>query len=51
MDDQAAWLDGSTLAYAQQHDDGTKDLWSVPADGSGKPRLLLRNAHSPAALG
>ncbi|MBB4987303.1 hypothetical protein [Streptomyces nymphaeiformis] len=51
VDDQAAWLDGSTLAYAQQHDDGTKDLWSVPADGFGKPRLLLRNAHSPAALG
>ncbi|MEU6619754.1 hypothetical protein ABZ926_03025 [Streptomyces litmocidini] len=51
VDDQAAWLDGSTLAYAQQHDDGTKDLWSVPADGTGKPRLLLRNAHSPAALG
>lgn len=51
VDDQAAWLDGATLGYAQQHDDGTKDVWSVPADGSGKPRLLLRNAHSPAALG
>ncbi|WP_225320783.1 TolB-like translocation protein [Streptomyces luteolifulvus] len=51
VDDQAAWLDNSTLAYAQQHDDGTKDVWSVPADGSDKPKLLLRNAHSPAALG
>ncbi|WP_367325808.1 hypothetical protein [Streptomyces sp. HUAS ZL42] len=51
VDDQAAWLDNSTLAYAQQHDDGTKDLWAVPADGSGKPKLLLQNAHSPAALG
>ncbi|MFE0252376.1 TolB family protein [Streptomyces sp. NPDC059010] len=51
VDDQAAWLDDSTLSYVQQHDDGTKDLWSVAADGSGKPRLLLRNAHSPAALG
>ncbi|TJZ54645.1 hypothetical protein FCH28_12960 [Streptomyces piniterrae] len=51
VDDQAAWLDNSTLAYAQQHSDGTKDLWTVPADGAGKPRLLLRNAHSPAALG
>ncbi|MFD7259017.1 TolB family protein [Streptomyces sp. NPDC059874] len=51
VDDQAAWLDNSTLAYVQQHDDGTKDLWTVSADGSGKPRLLLRNAHSPTALG
>ncbi|MET9734644.1 hypothetical protein ABZZ79_29610 [Streptomyces sp. NPDC006458] len=51
VDDQAAWLDDSTLAYVQQHDDGTKDVWSVPADGSGSPRRLLRNAHSPAALG
>ncbi|MGP3926986.1 hypothetical protein [Streptomyces sp. 8N616] len=51
VDDQAAWLDNSTLAYAQQHDDGTKDLWTVLADGSGKPKLLLRDAHSPAALG
>ncbi|MCJ1676010.1 hypothetical protein MTF65_01250 [Streptomyces sp. APSN-46.1] len=51
VDDQAAWLDDSTLAYAQQHDDGTKDLWSVPADGSGEPGLLLRDAHSPATLG
>ncbi|MEV6329200.1 hypothetical protein [Streptomyces sp. NPDC051909] len=52
VDDQAAWLDDATLGYAQVHDDGTKDLWSVPADGSvTPPRLLLRNAHSPAALG
>ncbi|NWF25746.1 PD40 domain-containing protein [Streptomyces sp. PKU-EA00015] len=51
VDDQAAWLDNSTLTYAQQHDDGTKDIWTAPADGSGKPKLLLRNAHSPAALG
>ncbi|MGP3947515.1 TolB family protein [Streptomyces sp. 7N604] len=51
VDDQAAWLDNSTLAYVQQHDNGTKDLWTVPADGSGKPKLLLRDAHSPTALG
>ncbi|MFB6840322.1 TolB family protein [Streptomyces sp. NPDC056361] len=51
VDDQAAWLSPTTLAYAQQHDDGTKDLWSVPSTGTGTPRLLLRNAHSPAALG
>jgi len=51
VDDQAAWLDDATLGYVQQHSDGTKDVWSVPADGSGKPQLLLANAHSPSALG
>lgn len=51
VDDQAAWLDDDTLAYVQQHADGTKDTWTVPADGSGKPALLRRNAHSPAPLG
>lgn len=51
VDDQAAWLDDSTLAYAQQHEDGAKDLWSVPADGSGEPGKLVRDAHSPAMLG
>jgi hypothetical protein len=51
VDDQAAWLDNSTLAYALLHDDGTPDVWSVPADGSGEATLLLANASSPAALG
>ncbi|MGH3863398.1 hypothetical protein [Actinokineospora sp.] len=51
VDDQAAWLDNSTLSYVQQLDDGGKEVWTVPADGSGKPTLLLRDAHSPTALG
>lgn len=50
VDDQAAWLDNDTLAYALSHADGIKDLWTVPADGSGEPTLLLRDAHSPTAL-
>lgn len=51
VDDQAAWLDNATLAYAHQLDDGGKEVWTVPADGSGTPTLLLRDAHSPTALG
>lgn len=51
VDDQATWLDDDTLAYVQQHADGTKDVWTVPADGTGKPSLLRRDAHSPAPLG
>ncbi|MFI5836231.1 TolB family protein [Micromonospora sp. NPDC051300] len=50
VDDQAAWLDGGTLAYTLRSDDGHPDVWSVPADGSGTPRLLLPGAESPSPL-
>ncbi|MDG4801935.1 hypothetical protein [Micromonospora sp. WMMD980] len=50
VDDQAAWLDGGTLAYTLRADDGRPDVWSVPADGSGAPRLLLPGAESPSPL-
>ncbi|WP_100839913.1 YncE family protein [Kitasatospora fiedleri] len=51
VDDQAAWLDGTTVAYGLPHDHGTgADTWTVPADGSGTPRLLARDAESPAQL-
>ncbi|MFI7209982.1 TolB family protein [Micromonospora maritima] len=50
VDDQAAWLDGTTLAYTLRQDDGRPDVWSVPADGSGTPRLLLPGAESPSPL-
>ena len=50
VDDQAAWLDGGTLAYTLRRDDGRPDVWSVPADGSGTPRPLLRGAESPSPL-
>ncbi|WP_415952861.1 hypothetical protein [Streptomyces sp. KLOTTS4A1] len=39
VDDQAAWLDDHTLAYAlPSRSGGSTDLWSSPADGSGTPR-------------
>lgn len=52
VDDQAAWLDDRTLAYALPSDgvvDST-DLWTVPADGTGAPRLLTPGASSPTRL-
>lgn len=52
VDDQATWLDDRTVAYALPHEGDVKstDLWSVPADGSGAPRLLIPYASSPAPL-
>ncbi|MFD9160537.1 TolB family protein [Streptomyces sp. NPDC059558] len=53
VDDQAAWLDDRTLAYGLPTDGAadSTDLWTVPADGSGAPRLLAPGASSPARLG
>ncbi|MFD8612787.1 hypothetical protein [Streptomyces sp. NPDC059631] len=50
VDDQAAWLDGHTVMYGLPRHGGGWDVWSVPADGSGAPRLLIRDASSPAVL-
>ncbi|WNI14403.1 TolB-like translocation protein [Actinacidiphila sp. ITFR-21] len=52
VDDQAAWIDDDTVAYALPKEGDTKstDLWSVPADGSGAPHLLIPDASSPAPL-
>ncbi|MDH2427032.1 hypothetical protein [Sphaerisporangium sp. TRM90804] len=48
VDDQAAWLDDRTLAYGLQRSDGVNDVWAVPADGTGRPRLLVPGANSPS---
>uniref|UniRef100_A0AAU2JVM2 TolB-like translocation protein n=1 Tax=Streptomyces sp. NBC_00049 TaxID=2903617 RepID=A0AAU2JVM2_9ACTN len=52
VDDQAAWLDDRTLAYGLPTEDvvDSTDLWTVPADGTGAPRLLAPGAASPARL-
>ncbi|MHA6764991.1 TolB-like translocation protein [Streptacidiphilus sp. PAMC 29251] len=51
VDDQATWLDDDTVAYSlpTPGETGSNDLWSVPADGTGTPHLLLSGAFSPAA--
>jgi len=46
IDDQVEWLDDATLAYS----DGT-NVYTVPADGSGEPQLLVKDATSPVRLG
>ncbi|MEV6732532.1 MULTISPECIES: TolB-like translocation protein [unclassified Streptomyces] len=53
VDDQAVWLDDRTLAYALPAEGraDTTDLWSVPADGTGAPRILAPAASSPTRLG
>ncbi|AHH95264.1 PD40 domain-containing protein [Kutzneria viridogrisea] len=51
IDDQAAWLDAHTVGYGLPRGTGNSDVWSVPSDGTGQPRLLIPDAESPAALG
>ncbi len=57
VDDQAAWIDNDHVSYAVANP-GTPlaDTWTVPADGTGRPRLLVPAAQSavpvaPAAPG
>ncbi|MET9633492.1 hypothetical protein ABZX92_39145 [Lentzea sp. NPDC006480] len=50
VDDQPAWLDARTIAYAIPRGGGHSDVWAVPADGTGAARLLIPEAESPAAL-
>lgn len=46
IDDQIEWLDARTLVYSD-----SLDVYATAADGSGAPRLILRNATSPVSLG
>ena len=45
IDDQAEWLDDDHVLYGL---DG--QVWSVPADGSGKPERFIAAADSPAVV-
>jgi hypothetical protein len=51
VDDQPAWLDPHTIAYAVPRGADDSDVWAVPADGSAGLQLLIPHAESPAALG
>lgn len=45
IDDQAEWLDNGTVLY------GVDDaVWSVPADGRGRPERFIAGADSPAVV-
>ncbi|WJV49437.1 TolB family protein [Streptomyces flavofungini] len=52
VDDQAAWLDNDTLAYALPAREGGRkqDIWTARADGTGTPELRVRGASSPAQV-
>ncbi|MFJ9647560.1 TolB family protein [Streptomyces sp. NPDC101206] len=43
VDDQAAWLDDDTVAYGKP-DRGKPFVYTVPADGSGKPVKLVEGS-------
>ena len=45
IDDQVEWLDDDTLDYSDE-----TNVYTVPADGSGEAKLLLRDATSPVRL-
>lgn len=52
VDDQAAWLGDSTVMYQVPQTSGPGyDIWEVPADGSGAPKLLIHNGFSPVSVG
>ncbi|MBS2549542.1 PD40 domain-containing protein [Catenulispora sp. NL8] len=52
IDDQAAWLNNNTVMYGRPRQSGGDwDIWAVPADGGGSPRILIPDASSPTPLG
>ncbi|MFI5496970.1 hypothetical protein [Actinoplanes sp. NPDC051859] len=54
VDDQMVWLDNTTVLYGlpRTADSGaaTSDIWAVPADGAGTPRVFVPDAWSPAVV-
>jgi hypothetical protein len=48
LDDQAAWLDGDTLAYAKVPQAQAPAIYASAADGTGEPRVLVESASSPS---
>ena len=45
VDDQPEWLDDGTVLYGVE-----SDIYAVPADGSGTPRLFISRADSPSVV-
>jgi hypothetical protein len=53
VDDQIEWLDGNQVLYGLPRSGSgpsASDVWTVPADGTGAPRLFLPDAWSPAVV-
>jgi hypothetical protein len=47
IDDQAAWISDTAVAYTVRDSSGDPTVWSTPADGGGTPAVLRRSAESP----
>ena len=53
VDDQVEWLDDTTVVYGLPREGAgtaSSDVWRVPADGTGEPRVLIPDAWSPAVV-
>lgn len=53
VDDQVEWLDDSHVIYGLPRTGSqaaVDDVWSVPVDGTGRPKLLIPQAWSPAVI-
>jgi hypothetical protein len=53
VDDQVEWLDDRTVMYglpAAPSGTAVTNVWTLPADGSGTPLLLLQGAASPTVV-
>jgi hypothetical protein len=45
VDDQVEWLDDRRILYGR-----AGSIWSIPADGTGRPERLIEGADSPAVV-
>jgi hypothetical protein len=51
VDDQVEWLDDDRVVYGLPRDESAlTDVWVVPADGGGRPSVLVPRAWSPAVV-
>jgi hypothetical protein len=50
VDDQVEWIDDQSVTYHLTGNGTAADLWLLPVDGRSAPRILLRNAYSPAVV-
>jgi hypothetical protein len=50
VDDQVEWLDNDHILYALTENDKRRNIWALPVDPNGSPRLLLTGASSPAVV-
>lgn len=54
VDEQLVWLNDKEILYTQASEGALSravtDVWVVPADGTGQPRLLLHEAASPTPV-